>query len=366
MKILLIGDCSGVHSTLADGLRTLGHEVCVASDGGGWRNFPRDISITRNSDSKWGGILCMLKAYFNLPRFRGYDIVQVTHCPFLHIRSERTIPFFRFLRKNNKKVFMGAFGTDHYYVKTCLETDTYRYSDYKVGKRSLDFPMNKADIAECMYGGTVAANKEIANDCDGIIACLWEYFVAYQPDFPDKTTFIPLPFDVNSISGQHVREIPKKIKFFVGIQSERAQIKGMDVMYPVLKKVHNKYPDLCEIVEVTNLPYAEYQKRMDHSDVLIDQLYSYTPAMNAILAMSKGLIVVSGGEPENYEILKETELRPIINAIPDADELFKQFESLVLNKCNIPQLSAQSIEYVKRHHDHIKVAQQYLDFWLSK
>ena len=70
-----------------------------------------------------------------------------------------------------------------------------------------------------------------------------------------------------------------------------------------------------------------------------------------------------GGEPENYEIIKEHELRPIINITPSEEELFQTLEELVLHKERIPVLSAQSIEYVKRHHDYIRVAQQYLDFW---
>ena len=35
MRILLLGDYSNVHNTLAKGLRQLGHEAVVASDGDG-------------------------------------------------------------------------------------------------------------------------------------------------------------------------------------------------------------------------------------------------------------------------------------------------------------------------------------------
>ena len=38
-------------------------------------------------------------------------------------------------------------------------------------------------------------------------------------------------------------------------------------------------------------------------------------------------------------------------------------EDIVLHKERIPELSAQSIEYVAKYHDHVKVARQYLDFW---
>ena len=32
------------------------------------------------------------------------------------------------------------------------------------------------------------------------------------------------------------------------------------------------------------------------ADVLVDQLYSYTPAMNALAAMARGTVVIGGGE----------------------------------------------------------------------
>ena len=69
-----------------------------------------------------------------------------------------------------------------------------------------------------------------------IIACLWEYYVAYIPYFPDKTTFIPLPIDYSNITSR-VRTEPEKVNFFIGIQSARSDIKGTDIMYPVLKEI---------------------------------------------------------------------------------------------------------------------------------
>ena len=104
---------------------------------------------------------------------------------------------------------------------------------------------------------------------------------------------------------------------------------------------------------------------MRSSDVLLDQIYSYTPAMNALQAMSMGLVVVSGGEEENYEILGEKELRPIINVQPEEEDVYRQLEQLILHSERIPQLKRDSIEYVRRHHDSIKVARQYLKAWTT-
>ena len=47
MKILLLGDYSNVHNTLAEGLKALGHDCVVASNGDHWKNYPRDIDLKR-------------------------------------------------------------------------------------------------------------------------------------------------------------------------------------------------------------------------------------------------------------------------------------------------------------------------------
>jgi hypothetical protein len=82
--------------------------------------------------------------------------------------------------------------------------------------------------------------------------------------------------------------------------------------------------------------------------------------------MSKGIVVVGGGEPESYKIIHDEELRPIINVQPNYESVYQELEQLVLHSERVPELKRQSIEYVKRHHDYVKVAQQYVDFYKSK
>ena len=59
MKILLMGEYSNVHATLADGLRKLGHQVTVLSNGDFWKNYPRDIDLVRKPGKK-GGIIYLV------------------------------------------------------------------------------------------------------------------------------------------------------------------------------------------------------------------------------------------------------------------------------------------------------------------
>lgn len=371
MKILLLGDYSNVHATLALGLRALGHKVTLASDGDTWKNYPRDIDLKRPSLGKLPSIVYFLRLLRTFRQFKNYDVVQLINPCFLPLKAERIRPFYHFLRRHNRKVFLGAFGMDHYWVEAGLDCKTFRYSDFNIGNKVRKSVDNEIWIRDWLYGEKGKLNKEIAENCDGIVSGLYEYDAAYRPHFGDKVRFIPFPIRLdnemaieNSCSTK-IFTSESKVRFFIGIQKHRHAYKGTDVMLRALERLKANYPTEVEYVKAENVPFAKYVQLLASSDVLLDQLYSYTPAMNALQAMAQGLVVVSGGEPENYEILGEPELRPIINVLPSQESVYEQLEWLVLNKGKISTLSLQSRKYIEKHHEYIKVAQRYLEFWTS-
>ena len=204
MKILLIGDYSNVHATLAEGLRTLGHDVTVVSDGDGWKDYPRDIDIRRPSLGRWQSLRYYLRLRRLWRTLRGYDVVQLINPVFLPLRAERIWPFYESLRRHNGKVFMGAFGMDHYWVKAGTDCHTFRYSDFNLGPTPrTDLPENALFIADWLHGPKGLLNRRIAADCDGIIAGLYEYYASYENSCPqkEKLTFIPFPIKSPSPSG---------------------------------------------------------------------------------------------------------------------------------------------------------------------
>ena len=360
MKILLIGEYSNVHATLAEGLRALGHKVTVISDGDGWKNYPRDINVSRQP-GKLSGIRLMAKLYALLPLMRGYDVVQLINPMFFELKAGRLFWFYRYLRRHNRKVFLGGYGMDWYWVHTCTYDKPLRYSDFNFGDQV------RTDAEAVRYQqdwlGTdkERLNKMIAEDCDGIITGLYEYQVCYQRYFPSKTTYIPFPIRM----GEHNEHRAKKSKVvvFIGINLKRSVYKGTDIMLQAALDIRNRYAHRMKLIIAESVPFDEYRNMMEGSDAILDQLYSYTPSMNSLLAMSKGIICIGGGEPENYEILHESELRPIINVEPTYESVCQALEQLVLHPELIPELKTQSVEYVRKHHDYIKVARQYLDFW---
>ena len=363
MKILLLGDYSNVHATLAKGLRQLGHEVTVASDGDSWKNYPRDVDFHR--DLNWG-TFTTLRYFWNLikefRKFRGYDVVQLINPMFLPLKAERMMPFYKYLRRHNKRVILGAFGMDHYWVKAGLDCTTFRYSDFNMGAEVRESEDNDIWIRDWRRGAKGELNQLIAKDCDGIIAGLYEYYAAYLPEFRDKLKYISFPIIPNT-DVEVNKTVPQRVRFFIGIQKSRSEYKGTDIMLRALERVAQELPEHCEIVKVESVPFAEYIKLMHGSDVILDQLYSYTPAMNALEGMARGLIVVGGAEPEHYALIEEDALRPIINVQPNEESVYLALKDLALHPERIPQLKRESIEYILKHHDYAKVAQRYLEAW---
>ncbi len=362
MRVLLLGEYSNVHWTLAEGLRSLGHDVVVASDGDSWKGYRRDVDLSRRSPSASAALAYVWRLLRAFPRFQGFDVVQLINPVFLSLKAERIYPFFHFLRRRNRSVFLGAYGMDHYWVRAGMDCRTFRYSDFNLGPALRRNEDNAIWERDWLRGPKGRLNRRVARACDGIAAGLYEYYAAYRPDFAAKLRFIPFP-----IRTDRARFIERghgpKLRFFIGIQRSRSVYKGTDVMLRALQKTVERYPDACEMVCVESVPFDEYVRLLDGSDVLLDQLYSYTPAMNALEAMAHGLVVVGGGEPENYELLGEQTLRPIVNVRPTEDDVCRQLAWLVEHRDQVPRLSRESRLYVERHHDYRLVARAYLDFW---
>ena len=351
MRILLLGEYSNVHATLAEGLRTLGHQVTVASNGDFWKDYPRDIDLSRRP-GKLGGISLMA-------RLGGFDIVQLINPMFLELKAARIAPVYRYLRRHNRAMVMGAMGMDYYWVSECTRNMPLRYSDFNLGHQLRTDECALREQHDWIGTDKERLNRLIATDSDAIVAGLYEYHVCYEPHFPHKLHYIPLP--VKSQPAQPAMHTPLRV--FIGISRGRSQYKGTDIMLRAAEDVAARHPEDMQLVKVEGVPFDSYRQLMEGSDILLDQLYSYTPSMNTLLAMSKGIVCLSGGEPEGYAILNEDRLRPIVNVLPTYQSVVDKLEELLAHPERLPRLKAESIEFVGRHHDYLRVAKQYEELY---
>lgn len=361
MRILLLGEYSNVHNTLAKGLRELGHEVTVASNGDFWKDYPRDIDLARELSPK-GTISFLLRLAKALPKMKGYDVVQIINPMFVQLKARWNSIIYKYLRHNNRKIILDAFGMDYYWLHVNDTLKPLRYSDSNIGDTIRHDAYTEEMRKDWIGTYKQKLNEYIAHDCDAIVAGLYEYWATYKVadngQLLDKMKFIPFPIECPK-EGHQPLPTSDKLRIFVGISKQRNEYKGTDIMLRAAEDLKAKYPERIELKIAHGIPFTEYQHMMDTSDCILDQLYAYTPAMNALLAMSKGIIVVGGGEPENYEILGENELRPIVNVQPTYESCYHELEQLVLHPERIPSLKLHSIEYIRKHHDYMKVALSY-------
>lgn len=366
MKILLMGDASNYHHALSVALREKGHEVVVASNGSRWMRTERDIDISRPFHGKIGGAALWARIQLLKRRFTGFDVVQIVNPVFIELRPEKVARLFDFLRHNNRKVFLTALGDDTPYIQLCDDTSALAYNEWRntdgsptphaITNSSLhDAWLNEPLLSHC---------RKIYSEIDGAATALYEYDLACRRVLDSrKITYTGIPVDVQNIKPIDSDSVPSRLRLFIGLQRGRLQEKGTDRLLEAAKKVAAKHADKCELVIVENRPYAEYIDLMRSSHVMLDQIYSYTPATNALLAMASGLITVSGGEDAYYDFIGERENRPIVNAVPDDDALLSILTHIVLHPERFPELSRRSREFTLMHNDSHVVASRFLKLW---
>lgn len=370
LKILLFCDASNLHRCLAEGLRRKGHEVVVASDGNRWMDTERDIDLSRPFDNKIGGALLWHKTKRLLKdKLSGYDIVSVSNATFPFLRPHRMQYILKELARNNKNVFVNALGSDSFYVEKCLDKNLQlRYTEWMCNGELTQYAReNESNINKWLGPELKLLYTNLYNVCRGATSVMYEYDLVCR-QFLDLSHigYTGIPIDTISIKPFELPDRPKKVKLFLGMHSNRKVEKGTDRILTAAQRVLAKYPDKCDLEIIENVPYKEYIERLKNGHVVLDQLYSYAPATNALLAMAMGLNTLSGGEKEYYDFIGEKNMHPIINAIPDDEALFNTIEDVVLHPELIRKRGLQSREFVEKHNSVGVVAERYLNFWQSR
>lgn len=371
MKILLLGDYSNCHRTLATGLRRLGHDVTVASDGTGWMRTGRDIDITRRP-GKAGGLRLWFDLRYGRLRdaLRGYDIVAVNDINFVLLRPSRLRPLFDRLKRENGAVFLTAMSTDIAYLDMVQPPHSpLRYSEWFTGDEPSRMHRSNPSEWDAWHDTTLVDYQRHAfRELDGAVSVLYEYHLGIERAMGHgKVAYGGIPVDTSLFEPVDLSDAASgKVRLFLGRDRNRKLMKGTDLLEEAAREVVRRHPDRAELDIVENVPYDEFRQRLRSAHVVLDQIYSYTPATTALMAMAYGLNVVSGGEPEYYDFIGETDNRPVINAPIELDALTDCLEQTVLHPGLIAERGRRSREFVLKHNDCTVVARRFLDFWTQK
>lgn len=374
LRILLVGDYSNMHSQLARTLRDMGHDVTVMSEGSGFQDTARDIDIPRRGGRAGGAMLAARLMWPLHGRMRGYDIVALQNPHFFKLGIRRLRYFFDRLKGENGRVFLTAAGTDEFYVREALDpASPLLYNEYRTPDGPAPYPIESPGPFRRWQDADMQAYAEHVYDrVDGIVTGLYEYHVAVTRQFGGGKIFYGgIPIDTAALE---VYDIPAEIdcvKFFLGRHRGRYAEKGTGLLEEAAGIVGERHKGRSSLSIIENRPFAEYVGTMRDSHVVLDQIYSYSPATNAMIAMAHGLNVVSGGEPDFYDFVenmsagsdRETMPRPIINAPVTLDGLVETLDEVVRHPELIRERGLASRRFVERHNDARLVARRFLQAW---
>lgn len=367
LNILLLGDYSNCHATLAEGLRKHGHNVVVASNGGRWMQTECDLKLKRK-EGKLGGLLHYVDVkYLKHKDLKGYDIVAVNDPHFVSLKPSRLKELFDRLRRENGRIFYTAMSTDIYYLKMLEdENSPLRYSEWFVDhKPSKWYLENTAQWNEWHAPDLQNYQKHFFERIDGAVAVLYEYYKGLEYALPkDRIGYGGIPVNT-SVMTYEQRDISNRIKILLCRDSARATMKGSEVLLKAAERIKQQYPDKVDLSIAEHLPFNSFIKVVQQSDIVLDQIYSYTPATTALLSMAMGKTVLSGGEKEFYDFIGEKENTPIINAQLNDEDIFKDIEALINNPEIIKEKGSDSRKFVLKHNSDDVVAERFIRFWCN-
>ncbi len=369
MKVLLMGDASNYHWALANGLRSAGHEVTVASHGSRWMNTSRDIDISRKP-GKLGGLELYARFMTTLrPRLAGYDVVQLCGPSFVELRPGRIRKVFDMLRENNGRVFLTAIGTDSYFVERCVSPNPpLAYSEWQVKGCPTPYSASADDKKKEWLTPEMRQHcRMIYDNVDGAVSVLYEYHKVLTDYFQkERLAYAGIPVEIENVQCLAMPPVGtgSPVRILVAYHKGRTLEKGTDFLLKAVREVERRNPGRVIVDEVSNIPYDAFLRRLGDSHIVVDQLYSYTPATTALLAMARGRVTVSGGEEDYYKFIGERELRPIINADPrDFNLTVSRIEEVALNPARLKSLGMEGRKFVEKHNAAAVVAERYIDFW---
>lgn len=352
MKILLFGEFSGLHANLKYGLEQLGHKVTLVSNGDGSKQIGgADIYLRSNYKNRFLRALSLRwKCLITLPLLRGFDVVQYITPYWLPFPKRMQLWYLKYLKKHNTKVFYNACGDDSLVSLNMLRL---RYSPASAAVGAGEYSVFCRQVNHRNVQYTLRAYDTY----DGIIASSYTYQLA-SANYHNYLGYIPFP----SIAVHDCIPFPSldgTVKIFFGCN--RPADKGASHILEALRRIEFELINQVQIELVRNVPYAEYVKLFNSCHIFIDQSSSYGYGMNALLAMVKGKVVLGGCEPEMQDLLDRP--CPVINILPNAQDIYDKLKELILNKEKLAKIGYENYQFVKDVHEPVTIAQQYVDKW---
>lgn len=370
MRILLIGDFSSFHYNLKIGLEKLGCEVVLFSNQDGWKNIPVDIQLGSGINTLGGRLLDQfwIKDFFNLKKSGKFDIVQFMNpviYPFnLAYKIGSTFPnkaFIKMAVDQSEKSFLISGAIDYLYTSECLNGG-FRYEPIsdciKIDKGPLINQFFRYDWQSTIMKDL---NYWLIDLVDEVIPIVYEGKVSYKNQgVKNIGHVIPQPLDTSNIAVSK----PNSYGSLITHGLNKPGFKGFKYIKSAFDKLKLENDNYNFTIQ-GSLALEEYLMSLKQTTVVVDQVQSYSYAMNALYSLASGKVVISGAEHKALKALKTPKVDFLINAWPDTSSIIHAINMAIACVEDIPDYHDQCRDYVDTYHRCDKIAQQYLERWAA-
>lgn len=374
MKVLFLGEFSGVFTELIPALHDRGIETFLVSSGDGFKGYKADFSTRYEIKDRSGLARILKKIFISVPgllgitdflkmwpalkeKLKGYDAVQLNNDYPLNFGWSIMLYVLHYVFKHNGKIYLSAWGDDYVIDRYECRNNCHMFR-FMSGLQKRIYLLK-------LFMKRAAINRYVLKHVKAICPGTYHYKQAYTGNQKTIDRIFPFAISRDRIgSPMHINP-DEPIVIFHGWQVGREKSKGNDVFDRVIRRVVDKYSSKVRYLVVQNVPYEEYCRLFSEAHIFIDQLYADDKGMNGLLGMAAGKVVFSGFTPEalaSYPYYKGNIIG--VNSYNDDEEhLFGKFCELIENPDMMEEISRNAIDFVLHNHLNSVVAEQYINLW---
>lgn len=333
MRILLVDDFSGVHLNLLKMLFDAGHEARLLTSGDGYKamNYHElNLPVTNLSKNS-------VKYFFSVLRYiRKVKIIQLINL----YRPNIYVNFFLILclKLMRKEIRYYAVGTDPAFLKGGEFMRHFAWDNF--------FPPKYSFLSTRLFwciSRTVTLYVPNKSYALGFELSGVDVKKLFYPRFPRQLSL--------------QAELQKIVPSIVYAPVSRRGFKGYNYIESACETLIREYPtDILRVHTTSRIPFIDYVSKIRECHILIDQCLSSDYAMNAILGLECGKIVLCGVSSDHLDWAGiAPEECPIRDILPDANN--------IVAACKLALDSVQSDnsydDYLEKFHGSTLVLKQF-------
>lgn len=352
MKVLLVGDNSGIHFNLYQTLLQQGHQVLLLSNGDGYKKIGLSNKITflqKRLRIIYFILRELRKMLLILRLDNDYDIIQFCSINGGYIDDRLG------LKNIERRVLFNKARSSSFWVSGF---NPIVAKNWEAELRS-SFP-NFDELELNLHFFSAESFFSFSRELEKFTTIISSTSGLYMQRFADLENW-------NSVIGfpilrNEVRKLEKKVseskKVVITHGITRPNLKGTSFFLDIMQKLETRHPDRVEIKIIKQASYADFLDTLQSTDIYLDQICGDSLGVATLTAMKYGAVPVTAFQQERYQCAV-----PAVNTRQNVDDLVATLSNLIEDPSSLAKMKLAAIDYVEENHNAEKIAVNFINAW---